>query len=98
MRYCAKKHISNSLYPINRVDHNFGGHCIPELHHKGNFNPMLHKPAVVVASKTSFFIGIFECVVRVLKSLIPEQTGFTIMQAGLVLEPSVVLTVGSITL
>jgi len=51
-----------------------------------------------VAAKTSFPIGIFESVVRVLEGLIPEEAGFTAMQAGLVLEAPVVLSVGSVTL
>ena len=55
-------------------------------------------PAVVVAPQTSFPVGVLERVVRVLEGLIPEETGFAPMQAGLVLEASVVLPVGGVTL
>lgn len=49
-------------------------------------------------AQTPLSIGVFEGVVRVLEGLIPEQAGFTTVQAGLVLEAPVVLAVGSVTL
>lgn len=49
-------------------------------------------------AQTTLPIGVFEGVVWVLEGLIPEKAGFTTMQAGLVLEASVVFSVGSITL
>lgn len=55
-------------------------------------------PAVVVTSQTTLSIGVFEGVVRVLKGLVPEEAGFATMQAGLVLEPPVVLPVSGVTL
>ena len=55
-------------------------------------------PAVVVAAQTTLSIGVFEGVVRVLEGLVPEEAGFTTVQAGLVLEAPVVLSVGSVTL
>lgn len=55
-------------------------------------------PAVVVPAQTTLSIGVFEGVVRVLEGLIPEKAGFTTMQAGLVLEAPVVLSIGSVTL
>lgn len=55
-------------------------------------------PAVVVLAQTTLSIGVFEGVVRVLEGLVPEEAGFTTMQAGLVLEAPVVLPIGSVTL
>ena len=55
-------------------------------------------PAVVVTAQTTFSIGVFNGVVRVLEGLIPEKAGFPTMQAGLVLEAPVVLSIGSVTL
>lgn len=55
-------------------------------------------PAVVVTSQTTLSIGIFEGVVRVLEGLVPEQTGFTTVQAGLVLESPIVLPIGGVAL
>lgn len=55
-------------------------------------------PAVVVAAQTTFSVRILEGVVRVLERLIPEEAGFTSVQAGLVLETPVVLSIGSVTL
>lgn len=57
-----------------------------------------NSPAVVVSAQTPLSIGVFEGVVRVLEGLIPEETGFATMQAGLVLEAPVVLSIGSVTL
>lgn len=51
-----------------------------------------------MAAQTSFSVGVFEGVVRVLEGLIPEKTRFTTMQAGLVLEAPVVFSVGRVTL
>lgn len=51
-----------------------------------------------MSAQASFSIGVFEGVVRVLESLIPEEAGFTTVQAGLVLEAPVVLSVGGVTL
>ena len=59
---------------------------------------MRDSPAEVVAAQTPLSIGVFESVVRVLESLIPEEAGFTTMQAGLILEAPVVLSVGSVAL
>lgn len=55
-------------------------------------------PAVVVAAQTALPVGILEGVVRVLEGLVPEEAGFPTVQAGLVLEPPVVFSVGSVTL
>ncbi len=57
-----------------------------------------YSPAIVVSAQTTLSIGVFEGVVRVLEGLIPEEAGFTSMQAGLVLEAPVVLSIGSVTL
>lgn len=57
-----------------------------------------NSPAVVVAAQPALSVGIFERVVRVLEGFIPEEAGFPTMQAGLVLEAPVVLSVGSVTL
>ena len=51
-----------------------------------------------MAAQASLSVGVFEGVVRVLEGLVPEETGFTTVQAGLVLEAPVVLSVGSVTL
>jgi len=55
-------------------------------------------PAVVVAAQPPLSVGVFKGVVRVLEGLIPEEAGFPPMQAGLVLEAPVVLSVGSVAL
>lgn len=55
-------------------------------------------PAVVVTSQPTLSVGIFEGVVRVLEGLVPEEAGFTSMQAGLVLESPVVLPIGGVAL
>lgn len=58
----------------------------------------MNSPAVVVASQTTLPVGIFHGVVRVLEGLVPEQAGFSTLQAGLVLESPVVLPVSGVTL
>lgn len=58
----------------------------------------MNSPAVVVTSQTTLSVGIFEGVVRVLEGLVPEQTGLSSVQAGLVLESPVVLPVSGVTL
>ena len=58
----------------------------------------VNPPAVVVAAQPPLSVGVLQGVVRVLEGLVPEETGFPSMQAGLVLEAPVVLSVGSVAL
>ena len=51
-----------------------------------------------MAAQTTLSVGVFEGVVRVLEGLIPEEAGFITMQAGLVLEAPVVLSISGVTL
>lgn len=51
-----------------------------------------------MAAQTTLSVGVLEGVVRMLEGLVPEETGFASMQAGLVLQASVVLSVGGVTL
>lgn len=88
--YCPKQNL-NKLFvesflttkPILQIIYRSGTKC---------------PPAVVVSPQTALSIGVFKGVVRVLEGLVPEEAGFTAMQAGLVLEAPVVLSVGSVTL
>lgn len=54
-------------------------------------------PAVVMFSKPSLPIGVFQSIVRMLKGLIPKQTRFPRILGGLVLSATVVSPVCCIT-